>query len=171
MLQRLYKLHDNLTAAGFAGAACCVAVITGSFWYEVAARYFFSAPTIWAYDVASYVLCPMIFLAVPEMTRRGAQISVSFLVDGLPERFRARLTSIILPVAALVCLICAWIAGAETWRQYARGVETISAFPVLKWWISIFIPYGLFSSAIYFFRQFAGETPAPAPAADARAEL
>src|SRR3972149_6070505 len=81
MLQRLCRLHDNLTAAGFAGAAFCVAVITGSFWYEVAARYFFSAPTSWAYDVASYVLCPMIFLTVPEMTRRGAQISVSFLVD------------------------------------------------------------------------------------------
>src|SRR3972149_899917 len=106
----------------------------------------------------------MIFLTVPEMTRRGAQISVSFLVDGLPERFRRNLTSIILLAAALVCLICAWIAGAETWRQYVRGIETISAFPVLKWWISIFVPYGLLGSSIYFFRQFLGETPAPAPA-------
>ena len=36
---------------GFAGAAACVAVIAGSFWYEVISRYFFNAPTSWAYDL------------------------------------------------------------------------------------------------------------------------
>jgi TRAP-type C4-dicarboxylate transport system permease small subunit len=171
MLQRICSLHDRITIVGFAGAAAAVAVITGAFWYEVVARYFFSAPTIWAYDVASYAMCPMIFLAVPEMTRRGAHIRVSFLVDGLPLSYRQSWNTIILLVAVLVCLLGAWIAGAETWRQYVRGVETISAFPVRKWWVSIFIPYGLLSAALYFLRQLAGETPAARGEAEAGAEL
>jgi TRAP-type C4-dicarboxylate transport system permease small subunit len=159
-MDALRRLHDRLTAAGFAGAAACVALITVSFWYEVVARYFFDAPTIWAYAVASYVLCPMIFLAMPAMTRRGAHVAVSYVADGLPERYRRPLAQAVLLAAALVCLLGTWICAAETWRQYVREIETISAFPVQKWWISVFIPYGLLSSALYFVRQLLGETPA-----------
>jgi TRAP-type C4-dicarboxylate transport system permease small subunit len=70
------------------------------------------------------------------------------------------LAQTVLLAAALVCLLGAWICAAETWRQYVREIETISAFPVQKWWISVFIPYGLLSSAFYFLRQLAGEAPA-----------
>jgi TRAP-type C4-dicarboxylate transport system permease small subunit len=169
MLQRLGRLHDALTTAGFAGAALCVAIITGSFWYEVVARYFFNAPTTWSYDVASYLLCPMIFLALPELTRRKANISVAFLAEKLPQRHRAKLAALTLLAGGLVCLAAAWIGGAETWRQVVREVETISAVPIPKWWVSVFIPYGLLGSSIYFLRQLAGERPAQV--ADARVEL
>ena len=60
----------------------------------------------------------------------------------------------------MICLICAWITGAETWRQYVRGVETITAVPILKWWVSIFIPYGLLGCGLYFLRQFFGDAAA-----------
>jgi len=160
MVQRLCRIHDQLTVVGFAGAAAAVGVIALSFWYEVVARYFFSAPTVWAYDVASYALCPMIFLAMPEMTRRGAHIAVSYLADGLPQRLRKSLAFAVLLAAALVCLMGAWISGAETWRQYVREIETISAFPIPKWWVSVFILYGMLSSSLYFWRQLAGEAPA-----------
>lgn len=143
---------------GFAGGAVSVAVVAGSFWYEVVSRYFFDAPTNWAYDFASYALCPMIFLSIPEMTRRGAHIVVSYLTDGLPLQIRRGLARVVSLTATLICLTGAWITGAETLRQYVRGVETISAIPINKWWISVFIPYGLLGSAIYFARQLAGES-------------
>ena len=34
-----------------------------------------------------------------------------------------------------------------------QGIETVLAFAVPKWWVSIFIAYGLLSSAIYFLRR------------------
>jgi hypothetical protein len=34
-----------------------------------------------------------------------------------------------------------------------RGVETITAVPIQKWWVSVFIPYGLLNSGVYFLRQ------------------
>jgi TRAP-type C4-dicarboxylate transport system permease small subunit len=155
-VDRLARLHDRITIAGFAGGAFSVALIAGSFWYEVVARYFFNAPTTWAYDLAAFALCPMIFLSIPEMTRRNAHIVIAYLVEPLPLRLRAPLGRVILLVAAVICVACAWIAGAETWRQYVRGVETITALPISKWWVSIFIPYGLFNSGLYFLRQLLG---------------
>jgi len=161
MFGYLRIVHDAITRIGFAGAAVCVGVIAGCFWYEVISRYFFNAPTTWAYDLASFLLCPMIFLAIPAMAQRNAHIVVAYITDGLHERNRATVRRAVLLAAALTCLICAWITGAETWRQYVRGVETITAVPILKWWVSIFIAYGLLGSGLYFLRQFFGEVPLP----------
>jgi TRAP-type C4-dicarboxylate transport system permease small subunit len=159
MLSALCRLHDRVTAAGFAGGAGCVGVIAVSFWYEVAARYFFAAPTDWAYAVASYALSPMIFLSMPAMTRRGAHIAISYVVDSLPAPQSRALRNAVLLIAAVVCLAGAWIGAGESLRQYVREEETISALPIPKWWITIFIPYGMLSSALYFVRQLAGEPP------------
>jgi TRAP-type C4-dicarboxylate transport system permease small subunit len=156
----LRGLHDRITALGFAGAALSVGVIVVAFWSEVVARYFLAAPTVWAYAVASYALSPLIFLALPEMTRRRAHIAIEYLVNDLPAKYRRPLVSAVIATAALVCLICAWITGAETWRQYVGDIETMSAFPIPKWWVSIFTPYGLLSSAVYFLRQLFEPPPA-----------
>jgi TRAP-type C4-dicarboxylate transport system permease small subunit len=159
MLSALGRLHDRVTAAGFAGGAACVGVIAVSFWYEVAARYFFSSPTDWAYAVASYALSPMIFLSMPAMTRRGAHIAIGYLVDNLPAPRGRALRNAVLLIAAVVCLAAAWLGAGESLRQYIREEETISALPVPKWWITIFIPYGMASSALYFVRQLMGDGP------------
>jgi len=163
MLDFLGRFHDRLTAAGFACAAGFVGIISVSFWYEVVSRYFFSSPTIWAYAVASYALCAMIFLAMPAMSKQGAHICVSYLVDKLPSERRRNLAKLILLVAALMCFACAFIAAQETWRQYVQQIETISGFPVPKWWVSIFIPYGMLVSAFHFLRQVFAGAPASAP--------
>jgi TRAP-type C4-dicarboxylate transport system permease small subunit len=160
VVRKLKELHDRMTALGFAGAALSVVLIVVSFWCEVVARYFLATPTVWAYAVASYALCPMIFLSMPEMSRRGAHIAIEYLANGLPANYRQPLASAVVLATAFVCLIGAWITGAETWRQYVAGIETISAFPIPKWWVSIFTPYGLLSSAAYFLRQLFAAAPA-----------
>jgi TRAP-type C4-dicarboxylate transport system permease small subunit len=98
-------------------------------------------------------LCAAIFLSVPEQARRGAHISVNLISDRLgPDRAR-RLRLFVSLLAAAACCIAAWITGTETWRQYQQDITTLTSFPIPKWWVSIFIPYGLLSSAIYFLRQ------------------
>jgi TRAP-type C4-dicarboxylate transport system permease small subunit len=152
-LRRLGDLHDRLTVAGFALAAALVGAIAAAFCYEVVSRYFFFAPTAWTYDVGCYLLAAVIFLSIPEMTRRGAHIHVNLIFDYLtPSGVRIlRLATGVLAVAA--CLIATWITGSETWRQFSEGVWTLSALPIPKWWVSILIPYGLLSSALHFLRQ------------------
>ena len=83
IVRRLCDLHDRLTVAGFALAAALVGAIAAAFCYEVVARYFFSAPTAWTYDVGCYLLAAVIFLSIPEMTRRGAHIHVNLIFDYL----------------------------------------------------------------------------------------
>ena len=48
-----------------------------------------------------------------------------------------------------------WITANATLDQFNLGIDTISTYPVPKWWVSIFIPYGMFSSGLYFLRDLA----------------
>jgi len=151
--RRLTELHDALTSASFMAAACVVAAIAASFCYEVAARYFFSAPTSWANAIVSYLLCAAIFLAVPELTRRRAHVAITLLPDRLAPPQARLLARAIALAGAAACLLAAWFTGSATIEQLQAGIDTISAYPVPKWWVSIFIPYGLLSASLYFIRE------------------
>jgi TRAP-type C4-dicarboxylate transport system permease small subunit len=156
--RKLTALHDALTSASFAAAAVLLAAIAASFCYEVAARYFFNAPTSWANAFVSYFLCAAIFLAIPELTRRRAHVAINLLVDHLGSNGAIRLNRLIRLAGAAACLLAAWFTGNATLDQFSLGVDTISAYPVPKWWVSVFIPYGMLSSGFYFLRDLLSES-------------
>ena len=157
--RKLAGLHDTLTAASFAASAAVLAAIAFSFCYEVVARYFFAAPTSWANAFVSYFLCAAIFLAVPELTRRRAHVAINLLIERLPPGPALTLTRLIRAAGAVACLLATWFTLNATIEQINLGIETISAYPVPKWWVSIFIPYGMLSAGLYFLRDlFAGDT-------------
>ena len=76
--------HDLLSRVCFGVAATLLAVIVFSFSFEVVARYVFRAPTEWAVPLVSYVLAASIFLAMPELTRRSAHVSINVLIENAP---------------------------------------------------------------------------------------
>jgi TRAP-type C4-dicarboxylate transport system permease small subunit len=152
-LGRVLTLHDAVTRAGFAASAIILALIAISFSYEVVARYFFGAPTSWANAFVAYFLCASIFLAAPELTRRRAHVAVTILSDRASPALRAALHRVILAAGAAACLLATWITANATADQIAMGIDTISAYPVPKWLVSVFIPYGMLSSGLYFIRD------------------
>jgi TRAP-type C4-dicarboxylate transport system permease small subunit len=155
--RKLAGLHDALTSASFAGAAAVLAAIAFSFCYEVAARYFFAAPTSWANAFVSYLLCAAIFLAVPELTRRHAHVAINLLLDRLSPKRAALLNRVIRAASAMACLLATWISANATLEQINLGIDTISSYPIPKWMVSIFIPYGMLSSSLYFLRDLLGD--------------
>jgi TRAP-type C4-dicarboxylate transport system permease small subunit len=147
--------HDQLSHTTFVlGGAVC-GYIAVSLCYEVAARYAFGAPTQWTNPFSNFGLCIAIFAALPELTRRGAHVSISIVLAKAPGWFAAALQKVILVSSALTCFAAALICGRETWGQFRNGIRTISAVEVPKWMITIFIVYGLASAAIYFIRELA----------------
>ena len=155
--------HDAITRSGHKLAALIVILIAVAFCYEVGARYFFNAPTSWANALVSYLLCPLIFLAMPEQTRRHAHIAITVLVDRTEKKWRRLWRILISAIAAATCLAVFWISANETWTQFRDGVLTVATFEIPKWWLSIFIAYGLLSSALYFLRELIDPTDSPLP--------
>ena len=159
MLRRLAAIQDGLSRGGFVLAACILAFISIAYCYEVVSRYFFNAPTIWASPMVSYALCLTIFLALPDLARRGLQVSIDLHEGWASPRLVAALLRVTCLIAGVACLTAAWITGAQAWSEYTLGVLTNTYLPIPKWWLFVFIPYGFLNGGLYFMRQAAGEAP------------
>jgi len=162
-MARVLRLHDAITCGGYQLAALVVILIAGSYCYEVAARYFFNSPTDWANAVVAYLLCAVIFLAMPEQTRRRAHIAITIFVDRADPAWRHLWRALLATISAATCFAVFWISASETWTQFRNGVLTVATYEIPKWWISIFIAYGLLSSALYFLREAFDPDSAPPP--------
>lgn len=150
-------LHDRLTTAGFMLAGGALGIMAVAYCYEVAARYFFGAPTVWASPLVSYVLCAMIFLALPELTRRSLHIVINLLDGHLSENVLRNLDRIVKILAIIACLAVAWIGLVAAIKEYNMGIYTNAYVAIPKWWLTALVPYGMTGSALYFLRQLFGE--------------
>ncbi|TFL14389.1 TRAP transporter small permease [Pusillimonas caeni] len=146
------RLHDWITRIGYWGAIGALGAIVVSYVWEVAMRYLLDSPTSWANDVVNYLLCALVFLALPEVTRARAHIAVTVLSDLAPPRVAPYLFSLINILAFASCMFAAWVSGDENIRQFVRGITTLANTPIPQWWISVFITYGFLGSALYFLR-------------------
>ena len=162
-LARLGRLHDGLTWATFWLAVVCLAVIIVAFCVEVFSRYVLNAPTTWANAVSSYLLCIMIFAALPEMTRSSAHVAITMLLDRLPAAPAQALRTALTWSGVVACLLAAWITGADVLAQWRGDIWTIQSYPVPKWLISAFLPYGFVSAGLYFLRHALHDPRLPEP--------
>lgn len=149
----LLRIHDAVTTWGAWIAAACLAVIVGTYCIEVVSRYFFNAPTSWAGSAVAYLLCASIFLMLPELTRQRVHIFISVLPDLLSSRAATNLIKTGYLMAFFACVFGAWFCADATLMQYTNNIETLNEWRVPKWVVSIFLPYGLFSSGLYFLRH------------------
>jgi TRAP-type C4-dicarboxylate transport system permease small subunit len=159
LLARLGQLHDGLTRAGFVLAAVGLAAVVCTFTAEVVLRYFLNSPTSWAGSAVSYLLCIIIFMVLPDLTRQRTHIFISVLPDALSTRAATALVRAGYLAGFIVCLLAAGFCADITWNQYVSGIETLNEWHVPKWTVSIFIPYGLASTSLYFLRHALSSEP------------
>jgi TRAP-type C4-dicarboxylate transport system permease small subunit len=148
-MTRLLAGHRALSEATARVAALCVAVMALAYCAEVLARYFFSAPLNWSGDLSSYLLCACAFLALPKVTRDGAHVAVSLLVEMMGPRARRRYIRLLWYLTAAVCLFVTYFIAVEGIRQFDEGVLTTAATQIPRWWISAVVCYGLASSSLH----------------------
>jgi TRAP-type mannitol/chloroaromatic compound transport system permease small subunit len=105
--------------------------------YEVFARYLFSAPTIWSFDVTYMLYGTLFMLGAAYALHKGAHIRTDFFF----ERWSVRTKGMIDSIAYLVfffpsLLVFLYISGAEGWYAFEIG-ETSEQTP----WRPILWPF------------------------------
>lgn len=153
MLKTLEAWHDRLTFASFQGAKLGLAVITLAYCWEVAARYFFNAPTSWSNEVVAYMLCISVSLALPEISRAKGHIAIDFVVSALRGRWRIEADRLLSLFSCIVCLVVAWICLRANLLQIERTEMLVRVNSIPKIWISAWLTYGFFSAGLHFLRH------------------
>lgn len=110
--------------------------------YEVVARYFFNAPTVWAAEIAQLFLIWGTFLSMARVLRRGQHIRIEVLTAALGETPQRYLRVFSLSVIALFSL---WVIGYG-WEiahdSLERGRSTGTMLNIPNWWSQMIIPAG-----------------------------
>lgn len=103
-------LTYGLSAVGFVCVVAMMIATTG----DVIARYAFNRPSMWADEIASYLLIAIVFLGLAENLRQGSHIRIDVVTNLLSPRVRVVLEVIAYAVGTVFAVVL--IAG--TWTRF-----------------------------------------------------
>jgi TRAP-type C4-dicarboxylate transport system permease small subunit len=152
-VQVLFKPIDLLTDLGAGVATVLLGLLVGSLWFEVASRYFFDAPTVWAQSVSLYCSLTSVMLMIPYLSREGLHVGMSLMFEILPSNMARRFASFLSLLSSLVCFAAALICFIEAQRQFDEHVLTTDSLFMPMWWLTSFMVYGFAMAALHFARH------------------
>lgn len=90
--------------------------------YEVFARYYFTAPTVWAYDIGRMVYGAMFVLGAAYALSKGVHIRSDFLYRHWSVRTQGRVdTALYLVCYFPAMIIFLWVSSDWAWVAVSRG--------------------------------------------------
>lgn len=122
----------GLCAVGFV----CVVVMMALTTTDVVARYAFNSPTLWADEMASYLLIAIVFLGLAQNLRSDGHIRIDVVTNLVAPRVRRVLEAFAFAVAILFAIIL--VAG--TWTRFHNfwTRNTLSDSPLMTpMWIAM----------------------------------
>ncbi len=108
--------------------------------YEVAARYFFNAPTIWAEELSRLVFVWATFIAAASLLRHDKHIRVTVVTDRLGEggRRAARVVALLFVLALSAAIV--WYGTPIALNSLERGRTTGTMMDLPNWWAQAAVP-------------------------------
>ncbi|WP_417679717.1 TRAP transporter small permease subunit [Pseudodonghicola sp.] len=132
-------LVQNAVLALSALALFALPLITA---YDVALRYLFHAPTIWATEISIYLLQFAVFMTPGALLAGGNHLRVTFWIEtrtGLTRRIAETVTALaVLPYAAILI----WFGTSYALRAFDRGMLSPTLLQVPLWIVYALIPLG-----------------------------
>lgn len=125
----LSAIAFGLTAAG----VVCVVAMMGLTTVDVIARYVFNSPTLWADEVASYLLIAIVFLGLAPNIRQDAHIRIDVVTNLVKGRVRAALEAFAYGagiIFSVLLLLGVWTRFANF---YDRGIVSDSPLMTPLW--------------------------------------
>ena len=90
--------------------------------YEVFARYYFTAPTVWAYDISRMVYGAMFVLGAAYALSKGVHIRSDFLYRRWPVTTQGRIdTALYLFCYFPALIVFLWISSEWAWTSVSRA--------------------------------------------------
>lgn len=116
--------------------------------YEVVMRYFFRAPTIWAWDINVQLLAVIVFFGGGYVMLHDGHVRVDVIYSKLPERWKATLDLITFPVAYIFLIVLLWKFVVMTGDSIAEREVTSTLFAPPVYPLKIICSVALFLFAL-----------------------
>lgn len=96
--------------------------LMGAMIYEVFARYYFTAPTVWAYDISRMVYGAMFTLGAAYALSKGVHIRSDFLYRKWTVKTQGRVDLALYVICYFpAMIILLWVSSDWAWTSLSRG--------------------------------------------------
>lgn len=143
-MHQLVSVIDGFLNGIGAIARMLIFVLMGVIAYEAIARYFFGAPTSWAYDLSSWILVFYVFLGGGYALLQGGFVRVDILFQTFSPRVQFWLDATV----ATLLLFCftgsmIWYGGEIAMRSFNLGeVSSSGGWGGPVWPAKFAVPFG-----------------------------
>lgn len=111
-------------------AAVLTVVMTAIVLYDVFRRYVLNDPTIWAFDVAAFLLVYIVFLGLPLALQDGSHVAVDLFLSFFHGRARRALEIAGLGLTVLYGTVLTWVVTRYTLQAIELDWKAISLVPI-----------------------------------------
>lgn len=126
----------------FYGSCFCQFALVFAVSYEVVSRGAFGSPTMWSFDISSYLMLLIIFLGAAYVFQINRYVRIDFLYDFLPIKGR-RVIDVIEPLLSLTWVaILTWQCGKFAFRSLRQGIGSGTELELPVGYIQIFMFIG-----------------------------
>ncbi len=121
-----------------------------SIFYDVTRRYVFIAPTFWALEVNTFLLVFLCTIPAADVLQIGSQIRITFLIDRLMPKHRARLEILRCLAGLFFCAVMTWKGTGMAWQAWEHNdrMSTSLGTPLVIPYL--FLPIGFFLLALQY---------------------
>ena len=116
-------------ALGVAGAVLTV-IMMAAVLYDVFRRYVLNDPTIWAFDLAGFLLVYLVFLGLPLALQEGSHVAVDIFLLLFRRRARRTLELIGLSLTVLYGAVLTWVVTQYTAQAIQLDWKAVSLVPI-----------------------------------------
>lgn len=120
--------------------------------YEVMMRYFFDAPTLWAWDVNMYFGGLMVILGAGYAHLHKSHVSVEFLLEKWTPQNRRLLDLILSPLILLPLVLLFWYGLEAAWHSIKINEHHTSLWEPPLYPLRIAVPIG---AGLFFLQEIA----------------
>jgi len=141
-MNRFIKTVEQLGEWSGKGISFLILPLTGVILYEILVRYLFSAPTIWAHEVAQMVYGAYVILLGAYAMRKGIHVNVELLYGKFSPRGKAAVDLFTWVLFYLFCGLLLVKGWEMAWESFQMGETESTSFAPLVWPIKMTIPLG-----------------------------
>ncbi|MCZ4289756.1 TRAP transporter small permease subunit [Hoeflea alexandrii] len=166
-MTRLFNLVDAFSRLLSWIAQIVTVVLVFSMIYEVAARYVFGAPTIWAFDISYMATGTLFVLGAAYALKQDAHVRIDFLAQKMPIGVRRKLEGFVFVfLIAPIFGALSKFAIERAWRAWVTSeVESVSPWAPLMWPFYSILALGLIAltlqQLVHGLRVFRGDEDQP----------
>jgi TRAP-type mannitol/chloroaromatic compound transport system permease small subunit len=155
----------------FQATVWLMAIVVPVMLYEVVARYFFNAPTVWGMELAVLLFGPYFLLGGPYLLHLKGHVALDVARQRLSPAWQRRLDLVNFPVIVLFCAILLYFSVPAAYNAFTYRETSFSAWNPPIWPVKAAVPLALalmlLQALAEFVRTLFGEGTVDVPTTEA----